>query len=158
MKASSLGLAAVLAVVAFNSASAGVVRFRPSFVTPTPFARAHANPRAAFRSEPVETHDFRHDRRGFWPVFPAFFPVSPPPTDGDASTFDNGTTAFSAPSYSTTIVIASAAPQYAYAPAPTAAFASGGPKIITIGAPARSSRWRKMPIVVYGSAPLGGNY
>lgn len=156
MKASSLGLAAVLAVATFNSASAGFVRgsFRPSFVARTPFARAHANPPAAFRSSPIQTEGFRHVRRGFWPLFPAYLPFSAPPAGGDAPTADDSAAAFSAPSYSTTILIA--APQYAYAPAP--ALASGGPKIITIGAPSRSARWRKMPIVVYGSAPIGGNY
>jgi hypothetical protein len=156
MKASSLSFAAVIAVATFNSASAGFVRgsFRPAFVPHAPFARVHVNPPAAFRSGPIGTNGFRHVRRGFWPLFPAYLPFpNPPPSGGDASSADYSATAFSAPSYGTTIIIAG--PQYAYTPA----FASGGgPKIITIGARSRSAHWRKMPIVVYGSPPVGRDY
>jgi hypothetical protein len=157
MKASSLSLAAVLTVATFSSASAGFVRgpVRNGFVARAPFAR-HANPPSAFRPGPGATNDFRHFRRGFWPVFPAFFPNPAAPLSGAvASTGDDRGTTFSAPSYSTTIVMA--APQYAYAPAPPLATA-GGPKIITIGAPARSAHWRKTPIVIYGSASVGRSY
>jgi len=157
MKASSLSLAAVLAVATFSSASAGFVggSLRPGFVPRAFFAR-HANPAAAFRSAAIGTTDFRHFRRGFGPVFPAFFPFpASPPSDADASTGDDRAAAFSASSYSTTIIMA--APQYIYASAP--AFAtSGGPKIILIGAPARSAHWRKTPVVVYGSSPVGRSY
>jgi hypothetical protein len=157
MKASSLSLAAVLTVATFSSASAGFVRgpVRPGFFGQTPFAR-HANPPAAFRPGPGATNDFQHFRRGFWPVFPAFFPYPAAPLSGaEASTGDDRGTTFSAPSYSTTIVMA--APQYGHVSAPALA-SVGGPKIITIGAPARSAHWRKMPIVVYGSASVGRSY
>jgi hypothetical protein len=149
MKASSLSLAAALILTTLNPASAGFagVPPRPSFAPRAPFAR-HANTPAAFRSGPVGANDFRHFRRGFWPVFPAFFPNAAP--SGDASTDVDRPAVFNAPSYSTTIVIAAPQPQYAYAAAP--AYATfGGPKIIRIGAPPRSAAWRKMPIVVYGS-------
>ena len=157
MKASSLSLAAILTVATFSSANAGFVRgpVRPGFFAQTPFAR-HANPPAAFRPGPTGANDFDHFRRGFWPVFPAFFPTpAPAPSSGEASANDGRAIAFNAPSYSTTIVMA--APQYGYVPAPALASA-GGPKIITIGAPARSAHWGKMPIVVYGSAPVGRSY
>jgi hypothetical protein len=157
MKASSLSLAAVLTVATFSSASAGFVRgpVRSGFFAHAPFAR-HANPLTAFRPGPGATNDFQHFRRGFWPVFPAFFPNPAPSLSGsEASTGDDRAIAFNAPSYGTTIVMA--APQYSYASAPALATA-GGPKIITIGGPARSAHWRKTPIVIYGSASVGRSY
>jgi hypothetical protein len=156
MKASSLSLAAVLAVATFNSASAGFVRgsFRTGFVPHASFARVHVNPSPAFRFGPIGTNGFRHVRRGFGAFFPGYlsYPSAPLP-GGDASSADYSATAVSAPSYNTTIMISG--PRYAYAPA----FATdGGPKIIIIGAPSRSAHSRKMPIVVYGTPPVGPSY
>jgi hypothetical protein len=53
-----------------------------------------------------------------------------------------------------TLVIAArgAADQY-----PQAATTGGGPKIITIGPPSRSARFRKMPIVIYGTQGVQAN-
>jgi hypothetical protein len=160
MKASSLGLAALLAIASVNSATMAFAGgfFVGNFSRPAHFAHAPVNAVAAARFAHFGPAGFRRGRDRFPALFPGFIAAPTPdvaasdaPSAADGDLLAPG----QAPIFSVTIV--TAPPQYAYA-RPLAFAASGGPKIITIGAPSRSARWRKTPTIIYGSAPVGRIY
>jgi hypothetical protein len=160
MRTSSFGLAAALMLASLNSASAGFAS-RPHFMPPARaiFANhASANHELSNRVGEIGRFDardsniFRHDRNGQLSFFPSIYQVgSPSPPPSDIEPFGLGA---GAPIINVTLV--APAPARAYAgPRPYAA--SGGPKIILIGAQPRLTHFAKMPIVVYGTQ-VDGTY
>lgn len=156
MYASSLGLAAAILLTAIPLAAPQAA----------PFYLAHANGGAIHRPgfhAPFEPGGESGGRRTDSPRFRRFFPGSQgiwAPGEDFAEGSDPIAAPFApplpppifAPSYSYT-AIATTAPAAAVSGAPSYARPSG-PKIIVVGPTRRSARFARLPIVVYGRAPL----
>ena len=156
MYASSLGLAAAILLTAiplaaplaapsyFAHANSGAVH-RPGFHAPFEPGRDFGGERGGRRTDSPRFRRFFPGSQGIWapgedfaegsdPIAAPFAPALPPP------------------SYSYT-AIATTAPAAAVSDAPSYARPSG-PKIIVVGPTRRSARFARLPIVVYGRAPL----
>ena len=158
MKISPIGLAAAaaLTIASLNSASAGFAS-RQRFVGPIrPAIASQAREnrfRQARRFEPRGAGAFRRDRSEQLLFFPSAYqdaPASSPAADGELFGFG------AAPPIINVTFVA-AAPREAYA-GPPIYRASAGPKIIIVGARPRSAHFKKMPIVVYGTARASRSY
>lgn len=149
MKASSISLAAaaVLTVASLSSATAGVTITRawPNRVPPMGMAAPPMNP-AVGRFGPFGQNGFRHG----WGQPAPFVPLGVGAVVAPGLYPAEGGQPPAPPIIWAPIEVTLAAPGCAYG-YPQAAAIGGGPRIITIGAPSRSARSRKMPIVIYGT-------
>ncbi len=149
MKTSSISLAAVLALAAPHSAVAGaqIVYPQPNRVPPTRFVAAPLNPTAG-RFAPTGLN---------WGGAPRWLPLGfiglpePQPSDGGEALVVEPIE--SAP-MEVTFTVMTPLREYGYA---RSVASVGGPKIITIGAPSKFTRFRKAPIIIYG-AQVGRGY
>jgi hypothetical protein len=156
MKASSIGLAAILLFGAIDCANAGFAgaSFRTGFAPHPAFSHAPA-PVPMNRFGSFGPNPFWRNLGGFWPIYNPPVGYAPLPVNTAPAGYSGAPPIVNAPSYGATIFIAPT--EYAYAPPPVAA-AGGGPKIIRIGAPPRSAFLKKAPVVIYGSSRVGGTY
>ena len=151
MKASSCAAALVVVVLSIipSLASAGAMAPRPGLIPPHNVARQPGTVRGDRSLRPTDAARVQHDQSppaGAWATGGDSLPdLSASDVDAPAPQY------FAAPT--TDIAATPAAPSLIGQATPIYARASG-PKIITIGAPRRSTRFAKMPLVVYGGTPL----
>jgi hypothetical protein len=159
MKASSIGLAAAFLLaaspVSSSSCSAAAV-FRQPRLSHADFGMRRAEFGREDRHGRRTGARFRHQRGRFFGDWGAGFAggFDYAPLEADTAPDAPSPEAFAAPATNITIMLA---PPSRVSQA-GATYAPPGPRIITLGAPRHISRFAKMPLVVYGRAPVGVAY